>query len=382
MGVSPFTIAVPQEKLDWIDRRLREARWPVGASGHAWAYGTAMDEMRALADYWLDGYDWRARETALNRFPHFMGRVGVDGETYDIHFIHVVGKGANPRPVIITHGWPGSFVEFMETIEPLTDPARFGGDPNDAVTVVIPSLIGYGFSSKPARPIGPRTIARAFDQLMREGLGYSDYVAQGGDWGSSVSGWLGYEGQGCSAVHLNFTFGWSNPSAKPETPEEKAAAENLQQIWRLEGGYMAIQSTKPMTLSYAMADSPLGVAAWILEKFHRWSDLPDGDLWSVYSRDRILDNIMVYLVTDSFGTASWLYRGVFDEPVPAGARVEKPTAIANFPGELGQFPRSTVEKSYNVVRWTEQPKGGHFAAMEQPALFVEDLRGFLREQRG
>lgn len=382
MSVSPFTIAVGQEKLDWIGRRLREAHWPVPAAGDPWAYGTSLAEMRALVDYWLTHYGWRAREAELNRFPHFMGRVAVDDQPYDVHFIHVQGKGPNPKPVIITHGWPGSFVEFMETIGPLTDPASFGGDPADAVTVVVPSLIGYGFSSRPARPIGPRTIARAFDRLMREGLGYGDYVAQGGDWGSAVSGWLGYEGQGCSAIHLNFSFGWTNPDARPETPEEIAAAQNLQQIWRLEGGYMAIQSTKPVTLSYAMADSPLGVAAWILEKFRRWSDLPDGDLWSIHSRDRILDNIMVYLVTDSFGTASWLYRGVFDEPVPAGARVEKPTAIANFPGELGRFPRSTVEKSYNVVRWTELPKGGHFAAMEQPALFVDDLRGFLRELRG
>lgn len=382
MGVTSFTIAIGQDRLDWIERRLREAHWPVAAEGDPWGYGASLAEMRSLVDYWLNHYDWRAREAELNRFPHFIGSVAVDGEPYDIHFIHVVGKGPNPKPVIITHGWPGSFVEFMETIEPLTDPARFGGDPADAVTVVIPSLIGYGFSSKPRRPIGPRTIAKAYDLLMREELGYADYVAQGGDWGSSVSGWLGYEGQGCRAIHLNFTFGWTNPAAQPETPEEVAAAQNLQQIWRLEGGYMAIQSTKPVTLSYAMADSPLGVAAWILEKFHRWSELPGGDLWATYSRDRILDNIMVYLVTDSFGTASWLYRGVFDEPVPAGARVERPVAVANFPGELGKFPRSTVEKSYNVVRWTEQPKGGHFAAMEQPALFVEDLRGFLRELRG
>lgn len=382
MSVSPFTITVSQDRLDWIERRLRDAHWPVPASGDPWAYGASVTEMRALVGYWLDGYDWRAREAELNRFPHFTGRVSVDGAHYDIHFIHVVGKGPKPRPVIITHGWPGSFVEFMEVIEPLTDPARFGGDPADAVTVVVPSLIGYGFSSKPDHPIGPRTIARAFDQLMREGLGYSDYVAQGGDWGSAVSGWLGYEGQGCGAVHLNFTFGWTNPAARPETAEEIAAAENLQKIWRLEGGYMAIQSTKPMTLSYAMADSPLGAAAWILEKFQRWSELPGGDLWATYSRDRILDNIMVYLVTDSFGTASWLYRGVLDERVPAGARVEKPVAVANFPGELGQFPRSTVEKSYNVVRWTQLPHGGHFAAMEQPGLFVEDLRGFLRELRG
>ncbi|WP_380872041.1 epoxide hydrolase family protein [Sphingomonas sp. DBB INV C78] len=380
MSVTPFRISVPQEKLDWIARRLREANWPTQAAGDPWAYGASVPDMRALVEHWLNQYDWRMREAELNRFPHFLGEVEVDGAPYTVHFIHVQGNGPNPKPVIITHGWPGSFVEFMEVIEPLTDPARFGGDPADAVSVVIPSLIGYGFSSKPAKPIGPRTIARAFDKLMREELGYSSYVAQGGDWGSSISGWLGYEGAGCTAVHLNFTFGWTNPAAQPETEEEIAAAQNLQHIWRFEGGYMAIQSTKPVTLDHAMADSPLGVAAWIVEKFHTWSDLVDGDLWSVYSRDRILDNIMVYLVTDTFGTASWLYRGVFDEQVPAGARVEKPTSIANFPGELGKFPRSTVEKSYNVVRWTELPKGGHFAAMEQPQLFVEDLRGFLREQ--
>lgn len=382
MSVTPFTIAVPQQKLDWIARRLREANWPTQPAGDPWAYGASVAEMRALVDYWLTQYDWRAREAAMNRFPHFLAPVDVDGATYDIHFLHVPGKGPNPTPMLITHGWPGSFVEFLEVIEPLTDPARFGGDPADAVSVVIPSLIGYGFSSKPAAPIGPRTIARAFDTLMREELGYSDYVAQGGDWGSAVSGWLGYEGQGCAAIHINFTFGWTNPEAVPETPEEQAAAQRFADIWRGESGYMVVQSTKPVSLDHAMADSPLGVAAWLVEKFHTWSQLTDGDLWSTYTRDSILDNIMVYLVTDTFGTASWLYRGVYDEPVPAGARVTKPVAVANFPGEPIRLPRSMVEKSYNVVRWTEPPKGGHFAAMEQPALFVEDVRGFLRERRG
>ena len=382
MTITPFTIAVPQEKLDWIARRLRDAHWPTQAAGDPWAYGASVPEMRSLVDYWLNQYDWRAREAWLNRFPHFHARIEVDANPYDVHFIHVPGKGANPKPMIVTHGWPGSFVEFMEVIEPLTDPAKFGGDPADAVSIVVPSLIGYGFSSKPAKPIGPRTIARAYDTLMREELGYSDYVAQGGDWGSAVSGWLGYEGEGCSAIHLNFTFGWTNPDAKPETPEEIAAAQNLHNVWRVEGGYMAIQSTKPVTLDHAMADSPLGVAAWIVEKFHTWSQLKDGDLWSAYTRDQIIDNVMIYLVTDTFGTAAWLYRGVADEQVPVGARVTKPVAVADFPGELGRFPRSTAEKSYNVVRWTEPPRGGHFAAMEQPALFVDDVRGFLRQLRG
>ena len=380
MAVRPFTIDIPQAKLDWIARRLDEAEWPDPAEGEPWAYGTSVAAMRDLVDYWRSSYDWRSREAAMNRFPQVLIDVEVDGVPYAVHMIHVIGKGANPRPVLLSHGWPGSFVEFLEIIDPLTDPGAHGGDPSDAMTVVIPSLIGYGFSSKPAKPIGPRTIARAFDQAMAA-LGYRDYVAQGGDWGSSVSGWLGYEGAGCSAVHLNFTFGWTNPAAQPETEEEIAAAQALGDIWRTESGYMVIQSTKPVTLSYAMADSPLGVAAWILEKFHRWSDLPDGDLWAAYSRDRILDNIMVYLVTGTFGTAAWLYRGVFDEPVPAGARVEKPVAVANFPGELARFPRSTVEKSYNVVRWTDQPRGGHFAAMEQPVLFVDEVRDFVRSLR-
>jgi len=377
MTVRPFRIDVPQARLDWISRRLDEARWPHGADGDPWAHGTSIPVMRDLVDHWRNHYDWREREAAMNRFPHFLVDVEVDGATYAVHLIHVVGKGPSPRPVLITHGWPGSFVEFLESIEPLADPAAHGGDPADAMTVVVPSLIGYGFSSKPARPIGPRTIAKAFDKAMAA-LGYSDYVAQGGDWGAAVSGWLGYEGAGCRAVHLNFAFGWTNPDAKPETGEEIAAARHLAATWQKEGGYMAIQSTRPVTLSYAMSDSPLGVAAWIVEKFHGWSQLTDGDLWSVYSRDRILDNIMVYLADDMFGTAAWLYRGVHDEPVPAGARVTRPVAMANFPGEPVRFPRSMVEKSYNIVRWTDLPKGGHFAAMEQPALFVEDLRAFVR----
>ncbi len=380
MTVRPFRIDVPKARLDWITRRLDDAVWPDRAAGEPWAYGTDPDVLAELINHWRTHYDWRAREATINAFPQFMVDVEVDGAPYSIHLLHVVGRGPSPKPVLVTHGWPGSFVEFLDVIPLLTDPAAHGGDAADAVTLVIPSLIGYGFSSKPAKPIGPRTIAKAFDLAMAA-LGYHDYIAQGGDWGSSVSGWLGYEGAGCSAVHLNFTFGWTNPDAQPETPEEIAAAERLNEIWRMEGGYMAIQSTKPVTLSYAMADSPIGVTAWILEKFRTWSERPGDDLWSAHSRERVLDNIMVYLVTDTFGTASWLYRGVYDEPVPAGARVMKPVSIADFPGELGRFPRSTVEKSYNVVRWTNPPRGGHFAAMEQPMFFAEDLRGFVRSLR-
>ncbi|SFR89567.1 epoxide hydrolase family protein [Sphingomonas jatrophae] len=377
MTVRPFRIDVPQARLDWIERRLAEAEWPDRPEGDPWHYGASVDAMRDLVAYWRDGYDWRAREAAMNRLPQFLVDVEVDGVPYAIHLAHLVGKGPSPKPVMLLHGWPGSFVEFLDAAEQLADPTAHGGDAADALSVVIPSLIGYGFSSKPRKPIGPRTIARAMDQAMAA-LGYTDYVAQGGDWGSSVSGWLGYEGQGCSAIHINFTMGWTRPDAQPETDEEKAAAQKLADVWRTESGYMVLQSTKPLSLSYAMSDSPLGVAAWLVEKFQTWSQLKDGDLWSVYTRDQILDNIMVYLANNTFGTASWLYRGVYDEPVPAGARVTKPVGVANFPGELALFPRSTVEKSYNVVRWTDMPAGGHFAAMEQPALFVEELRAFMR----
>ena len=331
MTVRPFKVDIPQAKLDWIKSRLRDAQWPTEHDNpDPWAYGASIPEMRSLVDYWINKYDWRAREEAMNRFPHFLASVEADGNPYDVHFVHLQGKGPNPKTAIIMHGWPGSFVEFLDCIERLTDPAKFGGKAEDSLNVVIPSLIGFGFSSKPKRPIGPRTIARVFDKMMREDLGYSEYIAQGGDWGSSVSGWLGYEGQGCTAVHLNFAYGWTNPSAMPETPE-------------VEGGYMYIQGTKPVSLDHAFADSPLGVAAWLVEKFRSWSQLECGDLWSVYTRDEILDNIMVYLANNTFGTAAWIYRGVYDEPVPAGARVTKPVGFADFPGEGARFPRSLVE---------------------------------------
>ena len=380
MSVRPFKVDIPQQKLDWISRRLRDAQWPTEHDNpDPWAYGASIPEMRGLVDYWLNQYDWRAREEAMNRFPHFLASVELDGVPYDVHFIHAGGKGPNPKTAMIMHGWPGSFVEFLDCIERLADPAKFGGKAEEALNVVIPSLIGFAFSSKPRRPIGPRTMARVFDKMMREELGYAAYIAQGGDWGSSVSGWLGYEGEGCVAVHLNFAHGWTNPSAVPETPEEIESMQKLGATWRVEGGYMYIQGTKPVSLDHAFADSPLGVAAWLVEKFRSWSQLENGDLWSVYTREQILDNIMVYLANNTFGTAAWIYRGVHDEPVPPGARVTRPVAFADFPGEGARFPRSWVEKSYNIVRWRQMPSGGHFAAMEQPEIFCRDLLAYARE---
>ncbi len=378
MTVKPFRIEVPEARLDRIRSRLQDAEWPDMPEGEPWAYGASGVAMRDLVGYWLEQYDWRSQERMLNEFPHFIARV----EDYDVHFIHAKGSGANPKSLLISHGWPGSFVEFLKVIDPLTHPERHGGDAADAFSVVVPSLLGYGFSSKPKKPIGPRTIARVFDTLMTATLGYTDYIAQGGDWGSAISGWLGFEGKGCTAIHLNMVIGWTPPDVVPETEAEKAAAANWQNVWRTESGYMVIQMTKPLSLSYAMNDSPLGAAAWIFEKFRTWSQLKDGDPWSVYSRDEILNNIMIYLVTSTFGTASWLYRGVLDEPIPAGARVTKPVAVAVYPGELVTLPKSQVERMHNVVRWTELSVGGHFAAMEQPAVFVDEMRRFGRQLQG
>ncbi len=266
-------------------------------------------------------------------------------------------------------------------IEPLAHPERFGGDAKDGFTVVVPSLPGYGFSGKPHRPISPRTIARLFDRLMVDELKLPNYIAQGGDWGSSISGWLGYDGKGCRAVHLNM-MGWLSPGVAPETDEERRFAESARLLFDAEGAYFREQSTKPQTLSYAMMDSPVGACAWIVEKFHGWSDMRRG-FENIYTRDQLLTNVMIYLVTRSFNTATWLYRGLFEDfsgaPVSPKSRVEKPVAVAKFPVDLIPFPpRSQVEKSLNVVRWTDFKEGGHFAALERPNDLVEDIRAFAR----
>jgi len=379
--LQPFKIDVPQSTLDAITAKVRAYDWHEMPRGPGldgtWAYGTNFDFMGALCTYWVDGYDWRKWEAELNHFPQFTARV----EDIDIHFYRVTGSGPSPKPLILSHGWPGSVFEFLHIIEKLAHPERFGGDAKDAFTVVVPSLPGYGFSGKPQRPIGPRTIARLFDKLMCDELKLPDYIAQGGDWGSAISGWMGYEGKGCRAAHLNM-FGWRSPGVAPETKEEIEAAQIAGQIFDAEGAYFREQSTKPQTLSYAMMDSPVGACAWIVEKFYGWSDNRKG-FENVYTNDQLLTNVMIYLVTRTFNTATWLYRGLFEDltgaPVPPKARIEKPVAVARFPVDLIPFPpRSQVERNFNVARWTEFSEGGHFAALERPDDLVGDIRAFAR----
>jgi microsomal epoxide hydrolase len=368
-NVTPFTIHAPQARLDYILDRIRSAEWPDVPEGEAWRYGTSLAAMKDLAQYLVTDYDWRAREAAMNRFPHFKARV----EDYDIHFIHVIGSGTNPTPIVVTHGWPGSFVEFLKVIDRLAHPEQYGGDPEDGFTVIAPSIPGFGFSSKPRRPINSRDVARLWDTLMTDTLGYGSYIAQGGDYGAMISTWLGAEGKGCAAIHLNFLLGVGAPLA---TDEDKAAMARWGEIYMAEGGYIHIQSTKPLTLSYAMTDSPLGVMAWIFEKMKTWSDIANDDPWSVYARDEVLDNIMIYLVTNTFATASWMYAGAMNEPPVPPEPIAKPTAIAHFPHELVFWPKTYAERQFRLVRWTDMPEGGHFAALEKPKLFADDVLAF------
>ncbi len=377
-SITPFNVSVADETLDAITTRVSEYPWHEMPVDGGWDFGTNMEYMKELCAYWVSDFDWRNQETEINRFAHYTAP--IDG--MDIHFIHEKGSGLNPRPLIISHGWPGTIVEFLDFIDLLAHPENHGGNIEDAFDVVAPSLPGFGFSSKPPRPYGPRKMADVFNTLMVDVLGYKTYMAQGGDWGGAISSWLGYDYPSvCAAIHINIlTMRHKDP---PSGPEEIQWAAQFDKDQLIQDGYRTQQATKPQTLSYAMMDSPVGVAAWILEKMHGWSDITDDNVESVYTKDQLLTNIMVYIVTRTFNTASWIYYGRREEGgrllSPEGKRVEVPTACALFPKELLAWPpRSYAERIYNITQWTEMPRGGHFAAMEEPDLLIEDIRKFAR----
>lgn len=380
-SIKPFRLDVPDETLDHISARVAAYPWHEMPDDGGWGYGTNLDYLQEFCAYWVEEFDWRKQEAAINRFSHFIAP--IDG--IDMHFIHEKGSGPAPMPLIISHGWPGTVVEFLEFIEPLAHPERFGGHADDAFDVVAPSLPGFGFSGRPPRPYGPRKMAGILAALMTDVLGYDGYLAQGGDWGAAISSWLGLEhAPACKAVHINLLT--MRHKDGPQTPEEKAWAERFEVDQIMENGYRTQQATRPQTLSYAMMDSPVGVAAWILEKFNSWSDTDGDNMESAHTKDALLTNIMVYIVTRTFNTASWIYYGRREEGgrvlSSEGKRVEVPTGCAVFPEELLEWPpRSYVERMYNVQQWTEMPRGGHFAAMEEPELFIEDIRSFARKVR-
>ena len=379
--IHPFRIDVPDKTLEQIRTRVANYPWHEMPDDGGWAYGTHLGYMKELCAYWLNEFDWRKQEAAINRFSHFIAPV----QGIDLHFIQEKGDGPSPLPLIISHGWPGSIVEFLDIIQPLAHPQRFGGSADDAFDVIVPSLPGFGFSGRPARPIGPRKMADLFNSLMTDVLGYRNYLAQGGDWGGAISSWLGFEhAPTCQAIHINILT-MRHPDG-PHGPEEEAWAVQFEHDQLLENGYRTQQATKPQTLSYAMMDSPVGVAAWIIEKFNSWSDTDGDNIESAHTKDSLLTNIMVYLVTKTFNTASWIYYGRREEGgrllSTDNRRVEVPTAAALFPAELLAWPpRSYVERLYNITHWSEMPRGGHFAALEEPELLIDDIRAFARTLR-
>lgn len=383
--ITPFDIPVPQERLARIATRIGEYEWhemPEAAKGDkAWNYGTNMDYLRSLCDYWLTHYRWQETVDELNAFSHYTADLDIP-----IHFIHEEGSGKNPRALLLTHGWPGSVYEFLHVIEPLAHPERFGGNADDGVSVICPSMPGYAFSGKPKSPIGPLTTAALWDKLMREGLGHESYIAQGGDWGSVITAALGLhhstaKGGGCAAIHLNM-YGMRGDE-KPESADEKKWLAHTQTMMQQESAYLQLQATKPQSLSYAMMDSPVGVCAWIIEKFHGWSDLRGtNDIENRYTKHQLLSNVMIYLVSRSFNTASWFYRGFFEElpHIPSGEKIAVPVGIGNFAEPYIAFPpRRMVEHSYNVVHWADYAKAGHFAAMEDAPQFVGAVQDFLKK---
>ncbi|WP_423921954.1 epoxide hydrolase family protein [Candidatus Poriferisodalis sp.] len=372
MRIEPFQIAVPEEQLDDLRDRLVRTRWPEPEPVDDWSQGIPLAYVQEVCEYWANTYDWRAREASLNRFDQYMADVGG----MDVHFIHVRSPEPNAMPIVITHGWPGSVVEFHKVIEPLADPVAHGGNAADAFHVICPSLPGYGFSGKPSEPgWGVEKIAECWAELMA-GLGYERFGAQGGDWGSAVTSALGSRHRNtCIGIHLNMVMRGSRPKDREPNEEELSALAAAKHYNDWDSGYSKQQSTRPQTLGYGLTDSPAGQAAWILEKFWAWTDC-DGHPENALSRDEMLDNIMLYWLNATGASSGRLYWESFRQ-MPR-MTVDVPTGVAKFPKEIIPPVRAWSEPIYSDIRhWSEMPAGGHFAAFEQPELFVDDVRAFF-----
>lgn len=374
--ISRFRIDVPDSVLTDLRTRLAATRWPEAECVDDWSQGMPLAYTRELADYWAGGYDWRSREARLNRFDQFV--TDIDG--LPIHFVHQRSPHPDAFPLIITHGWPGSIVEFAKIIGPLTDPTAHGGRAEDAFHVVCPSLPGYAFSGKPhATGWDTTRIAAAWETLMAR-LGYRRYGAQGGDWGAAITTQIGLNVGGCVGIHTNMPI--AAPTAavlRNPTEEDRAALAAMKHYRRWDSGYSKQQSTRPQTLGYGLVDSPVAQLAWIVEKFWSWTDC-DGHPENALSRDEMLDNVMLYWVTAAGASSARLYWESL-ATYRFGERVELPTGVASFPKEISCPPRSWCEASYHITHWTAMPRGGHFAAFEQPELFVDDVRAFFATVR-
>lgn len=374
--VKPFKIDVPAEEIADLMGRLSRTRWAEAAPVADWSQGVPLRYLQALCQYWTDSYDWSARQDYLNSFPQYT--TTIDG--LDVHFLHIPSPHTEALPLVLTHGWPGSFVEFLEAIGPLTDPPAYGGDPKDAFHVVVPSLPGYAFSAKPsATGWGVQKTAQAWAVLMAR-LGYDRYGAQGGDWGSMVTTSLGQQDpEHVAGIHLNMVIGFPGPDDGEPTEQEKEALASARDYASHDSGYSKQQSTRPQTLGYSLVDSPVGQCAWILEKLWSWSDTA-GDPVGALGADRILDNVMLYWLPATGASSARMYWESFNNP-PLGP-VPVPMGASVFPKEIFRSSRRWASRQFSDIRyWSEPTIGGHFAAFEQPKIFVDEVRNFFRTVR-
>lgn len=380
--IEPYRVSTTFEQIADLRERLRRTRFPGEVEESDWEYGTNLAYLKDLVAYWRDQFDWPAAEAALNRLPQFTALVNG----LRLHFVHQRGRGPAPLPLLFSHGWPGSFWEVHKILGPLTDPAAHGGDPADAFDVVAPSLPGYGFSEDPRAPgINPGAIAGLFASLMTEALGYPRFGAQGGDWGAVITARLGAEHPDkLVGIHMNMlgVRPFTGDGTPPLSEAERQYVAEAQRWQLAEAGYQAIQGTKPQTLAYALTDSPAGLAAWIVEKFRSWSDC-GGDLERRFTKDELLTNIMIYWLSGCIGSSIRLYYESRRDPwrLAPGQRIKVPTGFARFAVEITRPPREFVARACNLQHWSDFSRGGHFAALEEPELLVEDIRAFFRPLR-
>lgn len=381
--IKPFSFHANPVAIADLRRRLANTIWPDEIEAEPWRYGPPVDYMKGFVDYWLHKYDWSVQEARLNAFPQFI----ADIDDHQIHFIHQVGEGPAPMPIVLTHGWPGSIVEMLKIIPMLTNPSDYGGNAADSFTVIVPSIPGYGFSGRPTRRgTSVFVVADLWAELMTR-LGYKKFGVQGGDWGSWISAATALQHpKRVHGVHLNYLSTRFRPAIDPKdaplSDEEEAYLSRVGKWSDAEGAYIAIQATKPLTLGYALTDTPVGLAAWYVEKFRAWSDCkvePD----EVLTKDEMITDIMVHWLTGTAHSAMRFYSESKEHPfhLAAGQRVAPPCGIVRLPAELPMPPRSWAERAFNIVHWSELPRGGHFAAWEVPTLLAEDMRVFFRPLR-